>query len=221
MVACPQSHRRRIIWYSVTAREKVGRSNTCTRAPTVPGAPARSAPQPAQPAGSTGSRRSGVATGARPLPRCPGCPPCLRRAGPDPTLPRPAAPRTAGLLAGRPAGRLRLRLRGRPVRARRLRGVRGVPARLPPQRLQLDPQRLDQHRLLGQPGGLLGHQRRQLGIGGRRLGHGRKSNMIKHRTPAPTRRRSAGGLTAYGRGAESRPMRMTLRRCRIREKCSS
>ena len=126
--------------------------------------------------GSTGSRLSGVATGARPLPRCPGCPPCLRRARPAASQP----PRMRAAASARPAGqpppaRLRLGLRARPVRARRLRGVRGVPAHLPPQRLQLDPQRLDQHRLLGQLGGLLGHQSRQLPIRGRRrrLGHRR------------------------------------------------
>ena len=89
MVACSQPQRRRIIWYSVTAIEKVGRSNTCTRDATVPGAPANPPPQPRQQGGSTGSRLSGVATGARPLPQCPGCPPCLRRARPA-AAPAPA-----------------------------------------------------------------------------------------------------------------------------------
>ena len=119
---------------------------------------------------------------------------------PLPTLLTPGPVRRArgwlpvgGLLAGWSLIRLGLRFRGRTVRARRLRGVRGVSAYLPPQRLQLDPQRLDQHRLLGQLGGLLGHKSRQLRIRGRRLGHGRESSMIKHRTPAPTHRRSSGG----------------------------
>jgi len=65
-----------------------------------------------------------------------------------------------GLLAGRPLARLRFRLRARPVCTRRLRGIRGIPAYLSPQRRQLDPQRLDQHGLRGQLGGLLGHQSR-------------------------------------------------------------
>ena len=80
-----------------------GRSNTCTREATCPGAPANPAPQPAQQDGSTGSRWSGVATGPRPLPRCPGCPPCLRRGRPGSSA--------AGCPSGdcwdcRPAGRL-------------------------------------------------------------------------------------------------------------------
>ena len=85
----------------MTAREKLGRSNTCTRVPTVPGASARPAPQPAQQGGSTGSRWSGVATGTRPLPRCPGWPPCLRRGRPRPGSPAADCPSDA---AGWPSG---------------------------------------------------------------------------------------------------------------------
>jgi hypothetical protein len=102
-VRCPQPHLRRISRYSVTARENVGRSNTCTREATCPGAPANPAPQPPQQDGSTGSRWSGVATGARPLPRCPGCPPCLRRGRPGSSA---ASCPSGDCWDCRPAGRL-------------------------------------------------------------------------------------------------------------------
>ena len=53
---------RRIIRYSVTTRQNVGRSNTCTLDAIRPGAPARSPPHPPQAGGSSLWVRSGVAT---------------------------------------------------------------------------------------------------------------------------------------------------------------
>ena len=104
----------------------------------------------------------------------------------------PARPRS-------PAARLcpRLRPARRAVLTRRLRGIRGVPARPPAQRRDLGPQRLDQR-------GLLRHHRPQFRVPGSQSSYDSCSgsgtpepNQITKRTPAPTRRRSTGGLTGY------------------------
>ena len=100
-----------------------------------PSSAARSAPHPPHVPGSMTRVSSGWAAHARLAPGCPFCPPC----GP----PRPAA-RLAVFAPRR-----------RAVPAGRLRGIRGIPARLPPQRRDLGPQRLNQCRLLR-------HHRQQL-----------------------------------------------------------
>ena len=178
-------------------------------------------------AGGDRSRRAGQvrhrsrrSTTARPAPGGRGWPPGPGRcrdapaahpacAGAGPAHPRPAARRVTAGPAGRPAACPPSPSPSRPARpcsaAARSSRSPGPPAAAAPPTRPATPRSTPPARPAGRPARPpeppTPHTRASLAARTRR-----ESNMIKHRTPAPTRRRSAGGLTGYRRWARPRAL---------------